>query len=293
MPASDLTSDQAAELVRRVQEAGKRCTAKHVRSLLHAAYAKACHARLDTEAPAALIAFGIISNPISSVKVAPDKAEQRVRNLSVAELTGLWRYLHPADESLLTIEMRVVRLDLLLGGQRCEQLMRVKTMHLDVDADTILLYDPKGHRNQPRPHLLPVLPAAKRDTLWFLQHSQVLGSEFLFAGRCQGRTLHPNTVSKAVVKISAALLKSKAINSPFGYRDLRRTVETRMAQLRVLPHTRAQIQSHDLSGVQKKHYDMYDYMLEKREALAQWARFLSSLLVRTSESEQRSATPDH
>ena len=195
------------------------------------------------------------------------------------ELTGLWKYLHPADESLLTIEMRVVRVDLLLGGQRCEQLMRVKTNEVDTDADTILLYDPKGKRDEPREHLLPMLPQAKRDVLWFLQHSQLLGSEFLFAGRHQAHSLHPNTVSKAVVNISDALQRNKAIASRFEYRDLRRTVETRMAQLGVAPHIRAHIQSHDLSGVQIKHYDMWEYLPQKHDALAKWARFLSSLLA--------------
>jgi integrase len=288
--AGDLTPDQAAKLIRKVRETGKKCTAKHLRSFLHAAYAKACNANLDTEAPAALIAFGIISNPISKVPAARDKGVQRKRNLSVPELTGLWRYLHPADESLLTVEMRVVRFDLLLGGQRCEQLMRVKTNEVDTDADTIQLYDPKGNRDEPRPHLLPMSPPAKRDALWFLQHSQLLGSEFLFAGRCQGRSLHPNTVSKAVVKISDALLKSKAITSRFGYADLRRTAETRMAQLGVAPHIRAHIQSHDLGGIQITHYDMWEYLPQKHDALAQWARFLSTLLVRPGKSEQRKST---
>ncbi|WP_458237856.1 hypothetical protein [Pseudomonas sp. P5_A2_2] len=291
--AGDLTPDQAAILIRKVREAGKKCTAKHVRSFLHAAYAKACHAAVDTEAPAALIAFGISSNPIATVKVAKDAGVQRDRNLNVTELAELWKHLHPADESLLTIEMRVVRVNLLLGGQRCEQLMRVLTRHVDTDDDTVLLYDLKGRRPKPRPHLLPLVSEAKRDVLWFLEHSQLLGSEFLFAGRCQGHSLHPSTVSKAVAKISNVLLASKAIGSRFGYADLRRTVETRMAQLTVHKDTRAHIQSHGLSGVQHTHYDMWEYMPQKRDTLERWASFLSSLLVRPSKSEQRSATPDH
>ncbi len=36
----------------------------------------------------------------------------------------------------------------------------------------------------------------------------------------------------------------------------------------------AQIQSHGLGGVQQRHYDRHDYMLEKRAVLQKWGRQL-------------------
>ena len=59
-------------------------------------------------------------------------------------------------------------------------------------------------------------------------------------------------------------------------RDLRRTAETQMAALGISSDVRAQIQSHGLGGIQARHYDRHDYMLEKRAALQQWAKRFSN-----------------
>jgi hypothetical protein len=64
--------------------------------------------------------------------------------------------------------------------------------------------------------------------------------------------------------------------SRFHAQDLRRTAETRMAELGVSKDTRAQIQSHGLGGVQTRHYDMYDYLPEKRVALERWQAYLEN-----------------
>lgn len=49
--------------------------------------------------------------------------------------------------------------------------------------------------------------------------------------------------------------------------DLRRTVETRLAAAGVGAEVRAQLQSHGLGGIQARHYDRHDYLVEKRAAL--------------------------
>ena len=64
---------------------------------------------------------------------------------------------------------------------------------------------------------------------------------------------------------------------PFRFDDLRRTVETMMASMRISKDTRAQIQSHGLSGVQTRHYDRHDYADEKLIGLGAWAAHLDSL----------------
>jgi len=53
----------------------------------------------------------------------------------------------------------------------------------------------------------------------------------------------------------------------FTLGDLRRTVETRLAADGVSESVRGQLQSHGLGGVQARHYDRYEYLKEKREAL--------------------------
>ncbi len=70
---------------------------------------------------------------------------------------------------------------------------------------------------------------------------------------------------KAVV---AAMQTAEELESgPFTLGDLRRTVETRLSAAGVSKEHRAQLHSHGLGGVQDRHYDMHEYLDEKRAAL--------------------------
>jgi hypothetical protein len=50
-----------------------------------------------------------------------------------------------------------------------------------------------------------------------------------------------------------------------------------LASLGVSRNVRAQLQSHGLGGVQQRHYDRHEYILEKRQALEKWRRHLERL----------------
>ena len=63
----------------------------------------------------------------------------------------------------------------------------------------------------------------------------------------------------------------------FDLRDVRRTVETMLAALRVSKDTRSQLLSHGISGVQSAHYDRHDYIEEKRAALIAWESRLAEV----------------
>jgi len=66
----------------------------------------------------------------------------------------------------------------------------------------------------------------------------------------------------------------------FDLRDVRRTVETMLAALRVSKDTRSQLLSHGISGVQSAHYDRHDYIEEKRAALIAWESRLAEVTER-------------
>ncbi|MGL4712711.1 MAG: hypothetical protein ACRCWP_09180, partial [Shewanella sp.] len=53
-------------------------------------------------------------------------------------------------------------------------------------------------------------------------------------------------------------------------RDIRRTCKTLMGELGISKELRDRIQNHALNDVSSKHYDRYDYMPEKREAMRKW-----------------------
>lgn len=47
-----------------------------------------------------------------------------------------------------------------------------------------------------------------------------------------------------------------------------------MSGLEIPKELRAQIQSHDLGGIQMGHYDRFDFMEQKRQALKQWEQYV-------------------
>jgi len=81
-------------------------------------------------------------------------------------------------------------------------------------------------------------------------------------------------VSKYMQSVRKTMTEAKE-TTDFLLADVRRTCETRMAELGVSKDLRAQIQSHGLGGVQDRHYDRYEYLKEKRIALDAWAAWLA------------------
>lgn len=261
LPAKDITGKQLAEIIRRVREKGKERTAGVLRSYLHAAYEKAMTAETDTEAPADLIPFQIESNPVRVVKAIGINAGDRV--LTSDELSS---YIAALDETEPVD--RLLKVALLAGGQRIEQLLRATMTSWNKDDKTLLLDDRKGKRDKPRKHLVPLANEAA-----VLVSEQVEGykkRDFIFQSTKGGR-IDTGTPGKRVKEISLAIK-----GEPFNLRDIRRTCETRLAEIGISKDTRAQLLSHGISGVQAKHYDRYDYLAEKREALEVWEHYLKT-----------------
>jgi integrase len=145
---------------------------------------------------------------------------------------------------------------------------------VDLSGATLTLYDQKGARAQPRRHVVPLVDEA----LAILERrlASLAEGEPLFS--TDGRTLmRIETVSTVVASLSEAMIKSKEARERFQLRDVRRTVETMLASLGVSSDIRAQLQSRGLGGIQMRHHDRHDYVLEKQQALQKWARHLAAL----------------
>ncbi len=116
-----------------------------------------------------------------------------------------------------------------------------------------MLRDPKGRRTEARRHAVPLLDDAKEALKAFT------GAPGVF-------TVNRKAISPAVL----ARLEAEAIGEQidaFEPKRLRSGIETALASLGIGREIRAQLQSHGLGGVQDRHYDDHDYMLEKRAAL--------------------------
>lgn len=262
-PATSITADDVAALIRGAHEKGKERTAGVLRSTISAAYNCGRKARFDVKLPSMFIKFNIVNNPVDVIPTIAVKAGNRTLNKD--ELKNYMAALG-AD----TVDM-ALKLGLFAGGQRMAMLLRAEVADWDPDRKTLRLFDPKGKRRTPREHLLPLGPVAAAIVKELTDKAAARESNFLFAAGRKSH-VHDTTPGPRVTEIASAMG-----GDPFDLRDIRRTVETMLAGLGVSRDIRAQLLSHGISGVQAQHYDRHDYLKEKHAALIKWERHLTGI----------------
>ena len=93
-----------------------------------------------------------------------------------------------------------------------------------------------------------------------------------------GRGLRSLSTEQGKTHLAATTLSAWAVEAnaqpDFQTKQLRSGVETLLASARISSDIRGRLQSHGISGVQSRHYDGYDYMDEKRQALETLFRLL-------------------
>ncbi|PJK97052.1 hypothetical protein B9Y76_18520 [Stenotrophomonas maltophilia] len=276
-PASELELDDLLPILSRLVRAKKLREGGKIRSYLRAAYAAAIAAKQDAAAPDALRVLNVSRNPARDLATL-DSGQPRDRVLSVAELRAYWRRI----ENLPGRQGALLRFHLLTGGQRIAQLMRLKWSDHDHDTDTgtgsVRLLDIKGRRRVPRVHLVPLLPLMAADLAVLRGDDDSDGGGArphlfsLTAGKAPATYDEFRGIMDPVV---ASMVAAGELTAPFTPGDLRRTVETRLAALGLSEEVRGHLQSHGLSGVQKRHYNFFEYDAEKRAAVEALYELLS------------------
>jgi hypothetical protein len=120
-PAARITAKDVVAILRKLTEQGKGRTAAKLRSYMHAAFAMTLRAELDPDAPADLVRFDLVANPVAPTGTLARYNRARDRTLNAAELRAYWAAL----DTLPLDVAAALRLALLLGGQRPVQLLRV------------------------------------------------------------------------------------------------------------------------------------------------------------------------
>lgn len=259
LPASKVTGEQIADLMRRVIELGKDRTANKLRSYVRAAYQTAKAARSKASIPVRFKAYRVTHNPGADTE--PDESANRADKnpLSADELRAYWH----AIKTLPGVRGAALRLHLLTGGQRIEQLVTLRTS--DVRGDSVTLFDGKGRPGKPaRPHTVPLIPMAAAALL-----------------ECRPQGIYAISTSSGDTHLSAITLSRWAVLAgaaipDFQTKRIRSGVETLLASARISADIRGRLQSHGISGVQARHYDGHHYMPEKLQALETLFRLLDA-----------------
>ena len=266
-PAALVTAEQVADLLRGLSEAGKERTAGKVRSYCRSAFEMARTSKLSLQVPVHFKSYGVQHNPAAetvAIKLVPDK-----NPLMPVHLRQYWQAIEP----LQGVRGAVLRLHLLTGGQRIEQLRQL--IRSNVGEGAITLLDAKGRTGRgARLHTIPLLPAAREalNTLLALNPG-----EFPLSVDGGASPVSAKAIADWA-KDSAAGVDWLPADKPVGQfqaKRIRSGVETALASLRVSQETRGHLLSHGVTGVQAVSYDGHDYAPQKLEALETLHRFLT------------------
>lgn len=259
-PASEIELDDLIPVLARLVRLKKLREAGKIRSYLRAAYAAAIRAKQDAAAPDSLRAVNLSRNPAQDLATV-DSGAPREHALSVAELRAYWRRI----AALPGARGAMLRFHLLIGAQRISQMARLVATDIDHDHQSIRILDIKGRRKRPRAHIVPLIPQAMA-ALQEMQGQKTGAFLFTITDGNDPATYH---VFRGILDhVVDAMDAAGELDGPrFTPGDLRRTVETRLAAAGYSEEVRGHVQSHGLSGVQKRHYNKYEYDAEKRSAI--------------------------
>ncbi len=252
-PAATITDEDIATLMRKPHLEGKQRTSNKLRSYLHAAFELAITSRTQASVPARFKEFGIKVNPVAATK--PDRSANRADKdpLSTDELRAYWKLIKdmPGERAAW------LRLHLLSGGQRIEQLVRLQTKDIHEKQGYFVLYDIKGRPGAgPRAHWVPLTPPVAKA----LADCKPQG-EYAISTTKGEKAAAGTTLSNFAIEVAEPHIPG------FKTKRIRSGVETALASQKVSLEARGHLQSHGISGVQARHYDGHDYLDEKRDAL--------------------------
>ncbi len=258
IPANLVSKDDLLELLTDVTRAGKR-TSNRVLTAVRAAYGRCLIDRAGADGNAnPFKAFGVTSNPTLNIRPIEEGERSGKNPLTLGEMRTYWKACQEVPEPWGSF----VRLHVLLGGPRMAQLAGLKVS--DVKADYLELIDRKGKGNKARPYALPITKSIRAELA--LAVGSKTGDSFLWPAPNGGQ------IDRTTVSDWGSRAKCSIEN--FSMKRIRSGVETILAANGVSKDIRAELQSHGLTGVQKRSYDAHNYLDEKRAAI----ELLESLL---------------
>ena len=260
-PIQDLRRSHIHELIDELVQSGRHGVGRELRKHLSRFFNWA----VDREI--------IADNPIHGFKRGDlQNNDEAGRALEDDEIRWVWH----ASSSLGYPFGPLYRLLLLTGQRRTEWAAARRS---ELNSDKRWLEVPKDRYKGDRDHIVPMAEQA-----WsvFEQLPVWPGNDyFLFSTR--GGKVPVSGFSKGKARLDQEISKQIAVEQPgttlkpFRVHDLRVTCETRLARLGFNQDVRDAVIGHAKAGLQKT-YNKYDYLTEKREAVAAYEAHIMSIV---------------
>lgn len=258
--AKDITPFLAAIFNR-----GSRAMAAQARAYLSAAFAFGMESEHDyRRKSAAATVWGLKMNPVLSIPTDHEAVKPGQRFLSPIELRLFWNWLVEKEKnSRLSPTLRL----LMATGQRVEEILRITTTAYEKSRAMLFWEKTKNGR----PHSIP-LPGIAVEIIDKLIPNK--------RGLYFWNDHHPESPSAGtgLPAIIVEFLKDHPDIPHFVPKDMRRTWKTLAGDAGISKEMRDRIQNHSKSDVSSRHYDRYEYLAEKRAAMATWEKYLDRVL---------------
>ncbi len=269
--ADTIDADDIRLILSKMIKKGVTTHTNRVRSYLHAAFS---HGLKQDNNPRRYsdeeVKFNLKFNPVTFVPKQPDFERVGEHVIPEKEIKIIWDEL--PKESL--ISAYAIKLSF-TTGQRFGEIIRGPWTVIDDDAQLMTI--PASVSKNKIEHVVPLdgLSWSIIEDLYELTGD----SEYLFpasntGGFIEDKHIHSTTISKVVREYCSGHKKV----SKFLARDIRRTVKTLMGKAGIDKAIRDRIQNHALQDVSSKHYDRYDYLAEKRQAMKVWNDYLDLII---------------
>jgi integrase len=251
--SNTVEAEQIAEMMQRLVGQGKGRTANKLRSYMRAAYQIASKSRLSGGIPTHFKDYQVRHNPANDT--IPDASQNQADKnpLKTPQMRLYWQTI----KKLTGFKGAALRLHLLTGGQRLEQLVKLLTG--DIEPELIVILDGKGRPGKrPRKHGVPLIKIVQAAL-----------------GQCKPQGKYAVSTDGGKTHLSASTLSGWAVEAVskikelegFQAKRIRSGVETLLAAAGISEEVRGRLQSHGISGIQSTHYNGHEYYDEKREAL--------------------------
>jgi len=198
---------------------------------------------------------------------APAKKIARDRVLKEAEIKQFWEAL---EISQMSQSNKWVLMLLLITLQRRGETVMAQRKEFDLKMKCWII--PAEKAKNGKAHLVPLNNLA----LEILQEMEIKNlnpDDYLFPSKVNEESIDPRATTRALKKVQKSIGLDR-----FTPHDLRRTAATMMTGLGVPRLTVSKLLNHQETSVTGIHYDLYEYVEEKRKACANWDRKLRNIL---------------
>jgi len=248
-----------------IYERGAPSYADSARRYLSAAFAFGMKSEHDYRRKLGGAGWGLKSNPVAAIPADASASKPGERFLTAAEVQVFWAWLFDYQRDSLAASAVLLKLAL---GQRTEEILRIKESGYERQKAMLFWTDTKNGL----PHGIP-LPRQAVEIL----DAMVPNEHGLFFPNGRDKT-KPGTYH-GFGKVITKYLKAHPEVALFTARDLRRTWKTLAGAAGIDKEMRDRLQNHTRGGdVSSRHYDRYDYLPERRGAMAKWEAYLDLII---------------